>query len=267
MFKSILKHNKSFSTISIRRAASPTAPDASVKERKRKIKSDLKFKELDNLPKHPLYMPISQALNYLRSFEIGRPSKSTNIICTLFIKGEQGAIPISGTINIPFPPYRKIKPIIFTSNNEVKEVLSKTNLDIMIGGNELVDKFLSQELTPDLFTHAFATPELERHLKTNLGRILGPSGLQPTAKKGTVTDDPNKILQVLNSFQIRQKDSKIDFPIGNCDFNDYQIISNLKSISEYINKIIDDPNVVKKNKLGYCYISTGRTPPLVIDFK
>lgn len=116
-----------------------------------------------------------------------------------------------------------------------------------------------------MFTHAFATQEMAPHLKS-VARILGRAGLQPTAKKGTITDDVNTILDVMRSFQIKQKENHISFPVGNCTFSDSQIMSNLKAISDEIHSKID-ANTTKKTRLGYCYIGTANSPGLVIDFK
>ncbi|CAX41388.1 mitochondrial ribosomal protein, large subunit, putative [Candida dubliniensis CD36] len=232
--------------------------------KKRKLRQELKFNALDNPIDHPLHMPIAKALNILRSLEVGKPADKTTISCNIYVRQEQGAAPIQTKVDIPFPVQRKTKAVVFTTQQPVIEELKKAGIETF-GGRDLLDKFLNQELTPDLFTHAFATQEMEPHLKA-VARILGPAGLQPTAKKGTVTDDINTILDVIRSFQIKQKDNHISFPVGNCTFSDAQIMSNIKAISDKIYSKID-PNATKKTRLGYCYIGTANSPGLVIDFK
>ncbi|AOW29449.1 hypothetical protein MG5_03966 [Candida albicans P57072] len=234
------------------------------KEKKRKLRQELKFNALDNPIDHPLHMPIAKALNILRSLEVGKPADKTTISCNIYVRQEQGAAPISGKVDIPFPVQRKTKPVVFTTQQPVIEELKKAGIETF-GGRELLDKFINQELTPDMFTHAFATQEMAPHLKS-VARILGRAGLQPTAKKGTITDDVNTILDVMRSFQIKQKENHISFPVGNCTFSDSQIMSNLKAISDEIHSKID-ANTTKKTRLGYCYIGTANSPGLVIDFK
>ncbi|KAI5956357.1 hypothetical protein KGF54_000832 [Candida jiufengensis] len=235
------------------------------KQKKRKLRQELKFKSLENPIEHPLHMPIAEALNTIRSFEVGKPVDKTTITCHLYVRQEQGAHPINGTVDIPYPVNKKTKPLIFTTQqsmiSEIEPLVGSEN----IGGKELIDKFINQELLPSDFTHVFATSEMESQLRS-VARILGPAGLQPTKKKGTVTDDPHSITNILRSFQIKQKDSNITFSVGNCTFSDFQIMSNLKAVSDVIFSQID-PNASKKTRLGYCYITTANSPGLVIDFK
>lgn len=231
------------------------------KEKKKQLKDELKFKALEDPIDHPLHMPILKALRILRAIEVGRP---TTISCSIYVRQEQGAAPLQAKVDIPFPVKRKTNPVVFTSHPHVVEEMKKAGI-LTVGGKDLIEKFVSQELLPSAFTHAFATPEMVPYLKS-VARILGPAGLQPTAKKGTVTDDAKAILDVVNSFQIRQRDNNISFPVGDCSFSDVQILSNLKAVSDAIYSKID-PNAKKRTRLGYCYMTTARSPGLVIDFK
>lgn len=234
------------------------------KEKKKQLKDELKFKALEEPINHPLHMPILKALRILRAFETGIPAEKSTISCQIYVRQEQGAAPILAKVDIPFPVHRKTNPIIFTTHPHVIEEMKKVGIKT-VGGKELIEKFISQELLPSSFTHAFATTEIAPQLKS-VARILGPAGLQPTAKKGTVTDDVKAILDVVNSFQIKQRDYNIGFPVGDCSFTDVQIMSNLKAVSDAIYEKID-PNAKKRTRLGYCYITTSRSPGLVIDFK
>ncbi|CAK9441595.1 mitochondrial 54S ribosomal protein uL1m [Lodderomyces beijingensis] len=236
------------------------------KEKKRKLKEELKFQNMEDLPDHPLHMSIADALNTIRSINIGKPAEKTNIACNLFVRQEQGASPINETINIPFPVSKKTKPVVFTSDagfiEELKDVVDPQH----IGGRELLAKFSEGKLDASAFTHAFATSDMEKDLKS-VARILGPAGLMPSKKRGTVTDSPSDVLKIVRSFQIKQKNGHVSFLVGNCTFSDYQIMKNLKAISDAIHKTIDDPSTKKKTRTGHCYISSAHSPSLVIDFK
>ncbi|EMG47720.1 MRPL1 54S ribosomal protein L1 [Candida maltosa Xu316] len=233
------------------------------KERKYKLKQEMKMKELENPIDHPLHMPIAQALNIVRSFEVGKPVDKTTIACTISVVQEQGATPLSGTVNIPFPVQRKTKPVVFTSNQSIVEELKRHNITT-VGGKDLLEKFASGEISTEGFTHAFATVEMAPQLKT-VARVLGPAGLQPTAKKGTIVNNVAAIMQIISSFQYKQKENHISFPVGDCSFSDAQIMANLKAVSDSIHSQID-PNANKKTRLGYCFMTTARSPGLVIDF-
>ena len=234
------------------------------KEKKKKLREELKMKALDEPINHPLHMSIAEALNTIRSFEVGKPVDKSNISCNIYVRQEQGATPINCMLEVPHPVNVRTKPLVFTTQQQVIDDLSPHMNPEHIGGKDLVNKFLSQELSPSDFTHGFATSEFESQLKP-LGRILGPLGLIPTKKKGTVIDDASEILNVLRAFRIRQRDGTISFVAGNCTFSDQQVMENLKAISDAIHAQID-PKAVKKTKLGYCYIRSANSPGLVIDF-
>ncbi|KAI3404120.2 hypothetical protein KGF56_003020 [Candida oxycetoniae] len=235
------------------------------REKKRRLRKELKFNALENPAEHPLHMDIATALNTIRSFELGKPLKKTNITCSLYARQEQGAAPINANLNLPFPVNKKNNPLLFTTHQGVMEELESLIPRENMGGKELLDRFINQELLPGDFTHAFATCEMEPHLKS-VSRILGPAKLQPTKKKGTVTDDLSVIRNILSSYQIKQRDFHISFTAGDCSFSDFQIISNLKAISDAIYRQID-PKASKKTRLGHCFITSANSPGLVIDFK
>jgi ribosomal protein L1 len=233
-------------------------------EKKRQIRAEIKFNAMEENPEHPLHMSIQEALRVLRAFEAGKTPDKTTISCQLYVRQELGATPIQTKVDMPFPINRKTNPIVFTSQSHVAQAMKQAGIQ-NVGGKELLEKFVTKEMIPAGFTHAFATTEMTPYLKS-VARILGPAGLQPTAKKGTVTDNINDILDVVNSFHIKQKDGSIAFPVGNCGFTDVQIMSNLKAISDAIHSKID-PEAKKKTRLSNCYITTSRSPGLVIDFK
>ena len=105
------------------------------------------------------------------------------------------------------------------------------------GGRELLDKFINQELTPDMFTHAFATQEMAPHLKS-VARILGRAGLQPTAK-GDYNRRRKHHPRRHEIVPDQTKGKPHLLPVGNCTFSDSQIMSNLKAISDEIHSKID----------------------------
>lgn len=65
------------------------------KQKKRKLRQELKFKSLENPIDHPLHMPIAEALNTIRSFEVGKPADKSTITCNLYVRQEQGAAPLT----------------------------------------------------------------------------------------------------------------------------------------------------------------------------
>ena len=125
------------------------------------MRQELKFNALDNPIDHPLHMPIAKALNILRSLEVGKPADKTTISCNIYVRQEQG-LHQSWEKSISHSRAKKNQTSRLhhpaASNRRVEKAGIET-----FGGRELLDKFINQELTPDMFTHAFATQEMAPH--------------------------------------------------------------------------------------------------------
>lgn len=226
---------------------------------KAKVKEQLRMKNLEkDYSFNPLYMPIPNAMRYLRAAEVGN---SAMVVLYLHVAQQAGAKPLAGNINFPHG-MSKFKPIVFTSDPEKIEELKKNNIT-HTGGKELVEKIANKEIDPDQFTHAFATPEVD--LKP-IARIMGPRGLMPSAKKNTVTEDINVILGLASLTPFKQRGLNISFPVGTTSMSDAQIVENIKAASDAVYAQID-PEASKKTVLSKCFISSFQGPGLIIPFK
>ncbi|EGW31908.1 uncharacterized protein SPAPADRAFT_61015, partial [Spathaspora passalidarum NRRL Y-27907] len=187
---------RSFST-----SLTANAPAAVKASRKQQRLKQRKYKTAPQT--HPLYLPVSQALRYLRAFAVGQPNHKQKITLQMAVSQDKGAHPLNGNIQFPNPVI-DFEPIVFTTKNDKIEELTKQGIKL-VGGVDLIEKIKAKELPLDSLTHAFATPEIVDRLKP-LARTLGPKGLMPNVKKGTVTDDIGKMFQLSGQYPFKQKD-------------------------------------------------------------
>ncbi|KAI0068028.1 ribosomal protein L1 [Artomyces pyxidatus] len=162
-------------------------------------------------------MTLAEAVNVLRAVEVG----SSNAMYELTVKTAMprgSAIP-KGRITLPREPKAKEKDrILVFAEGRAAEDAKKAGADI-VGGAELVDGVVSGRHQATLI---LCTPALIRSITPRLGRILGPRGLMPSERRGTVTDDVSgfiRRLQGTNEWKgdkagtIRAPIAKLDFPI------------------------------------------------------
>ncbi|RLV90830.1 54S ribosomal protein L1 mitochondrial [Spathaspora sp. JA1] len=258
MFKSVTTKplTRSFSITSTSYAPASKKPSRkSAKVKQKKYNSPV--------TSHPLYMEIPQALRYLRAFQVGQPLVKQSIYLQLSLNQEKGAHPLNGSIQFPHPVV-EFEPIVFTTQADKIEELKKNGVKY-VGGAELIEQIKLKEVSIDSLTHAFATPEIVDKLKP-VARMLGPKGLLPNVKKGTVTDDINKMFQLSGQLPFKQKDVLLNCIIGNCNFSDLQILENLHAASKAIYGSID-PKATKKTKVGIARLHTFQSPGIAVEFE
>ena len=153
---------------------------------------------------------------------------------------------IRGVINLPHGSGKNIKVAVFAKGEKAKEA-KEAGADL-VGDNDLQEKIEKGKLDFDLL---IATPDMMSVIG-KLGKILGPKGLMPNPKLGTVTQDISKAVQNAKSGQVQFKNDKagiIHAGIGKIDFKDEALIENLKVVYETILK--NRPETVKGSKSTY----------------
>ena len=166
-----------------------------------------------------------------------------------------------------FPkPLRYIKIAAFTNDESKLEELREKYPNHLIGGADLVAKIKSGGISVD-FDKAFATPDIVPALQSQVARILGPRGVLPSVKKGTVSDDISSLLQEsLGSMPFRQRGNSISIGVGKCYFTDREILQNIISARAAFKTAVDNQKSKKPNILSKTTLSSTHGPGIVIDF-
>ena len=136
---------------------------------------------------------------------------------------------IRGTVSLPHGTGQEVRVVVFAQGDKAREA-EEAGADA-VGTEDLVDKIVDGWLD---FDSAIATPDLMRTIMPKLGRILGPRGLMPNAKAGTVTMDVAEAIQTIKAGQIEYRVEKesgvIHAPVGKATFEDNQIKENIEAV-------------------------------------
>lgn len=136
---------------------------------------------------------------------------------------------IRGTVALPHGTGQEIRVVVFAQGDKVREA-EEAGADA-VGAEDLVDKIVDGWMD---FDSAIATPDLMRTIMPKLGRILGPRGLMPNAKAGTVTMDVAEAVQTIKAGQIEYRVEKesgvIHAPVGKATFEEAQIKDNIQAV-------------------------------------
>ena len=140
---------------------------------------------------------------------------------------------VRGATNLPHGSGKTYKVAVFAEGDEAKE--AKDAGADMVGMEDLADDMKKGNIDYDVI---IATPETMR-IVSPLGQILGPKGLMPNPKLGTVTDDIKKAVTDAKSGQVElrnDKDGNIGLSLGKKSFDNEKIIKNFKAVIDALTK-------------------------------
>ncbi|QEU62314.1 Mrpl1 [Kluyveromyces lactis] len=214
---------------------------------------------------HPLYMSVSKALRYLRAIEVGQPASQQTITLTTLVVAERGVPPLTGNVSFG-KPLKDVKVAVFT-NDEAQAALMKDKYNVhLVGGSDLVSQIKAGEVNID-FDKAFATPDIVPQLASQVGRILGPRGLLPTAKKGTVAEDLEPLIKdSMSSVPFRQRGNSISLGVAKTHFTDKEVLENLLATQKAFKQSITNQQTKKPSILSQTTLTSTHGPGIVIDF-
>lgn len=142
---------------------------------------------------------------------------------------------IRGTVSLPHGTGKSVRVAVFAEGDKAREA-EEAGADF-VGTDDLVDKIVEGWLE---FDATIATPDLMRSIMPKLGRILGPRGLMPNPKAGTVTMDVAETLQNIKAGQIEYRVERtsgiVHVPIGKVSFEETQIKDNLTTVMDALVK-------------------------------
>ena len=148
-------------------------------------------------------------------------------------KQKKNEINIRTAINLPGGTGKKVKVAVVCEENKSQEA-KEAGADL-VGGDEFVEKIKAGDLN---FEKLICTPGMMIKL-SKLGKILGPKGLMPNPKLGSVTNDLKKAVTDSKSGQVEirnDKDGNIGVSIGKKSFEDQKLIKNYKAIIDALEK-------------------------------
>jgi large subunit ribosomal protein L1 len=167
---------------------------------------------------------------------------------------------VRGTVVLPHGTGKKVRVLVFAKGQKEKEALD-AGAD-MVGAEDLIEKISKGWLD---FDKTIATPDM-MGLVSKLGKILGPRGLMPNPKVGTVTFDLERAIKEIKAGKVEFKVEKagiIHVPAGKVSFGFDQLFENIKTILEVILRV--KPPTSKGIYLRSIGLSTTMGPGIKID--
>ena len=159
--------------------------------------------------------------------------ESVDLSFQINIKQKKSEINIRTVVNLPGGTGKKVKVAVVCEESKTSEAKS-AGADV-VGGDEFIDKIKSGEMN---FEKLICTPSMMIKL-SKLGKVLGPKGLMPNPKLGSVTEDLNTAITNAKSGQAEirnDKDGNIGVSIGKKSFQDDLLIKNYNAIIETLEK-------------------------------
>ena len=152
----------------------------------------------------------------------------------LGVDGRHADQQVRGAVVLPHGTGKTVKVLVFAKGNKVDEALA-AGADYA-GGDELVPKIQNEGWLD--FDVVVATPDM-MGVVGRLGRVLGPKGLMPNPKAGTVTMDVTKAVNDIKAGKIEYRLDKtniIHVPVGKASFTEEQLADNFQTLMDAINK-------------------------------
>ena len=179
----------------------------------------------------------------------------------LGVDGRQADQQIRGAVVLPHGTGKKVRILVFAKDAKAEE--AKAAGADYVGGDELIPKIQNENWFE--FDVVVATPDM-MGVVGRLGRVLGPKGLMPNPKAGTVTMDVTKAINEIKAGKIEYRLDKtniIHVPVGKASFTEEQLADNFQTLIDAINKA--KPAAVKGQYLKSVTLTSTMGPGVKIN--
>ena len=211
------------------------------------------------IDKDALYAPL-QAVRLAKVTNPAKFDATVEVAFCLGVDPRKADQMVRGTVNLPHGTGKTARVLVF-ANGEKADEARAAGADI-VGGDELIDKVAAGWTD---FDAAVATPDLMGKVG-RLGKVLGPRGLMPNPKTGTVTMDVAKAVTEIKGGKIEfrvDKHSNLHFVIGKASFSDDQLVENYAAALDEVLRL--KPSAAKGRSLKKATVSTTMGPGVPVD--
>ena len=203
---------------------------------------------------------MQEAINTLKQTATAKFIETVEFHANLNIDPKYSDQQLRTTVTLPHGVGKSIKIAVLTNKDKINEA-QNGGADI-VGSEELIEQISQGRLDFDLL---IATPDMMPKL-AKLGRVLGPKGLMPSPKSGTVTTTLTSTLLDFKKGKFEYKADKtgiVHVSFGKSNFTEIQLIENLKSLYQSIEQ--NRPSGVKGKYFKTAFICTTMGPSIKLD--
>ncbi len=217
-----------------------------------------RYKSASTLIEKEKIYSLKEAIDILKSIPHVKFDETVEISCKLNADPKKSDQMIRSFVVLPYGTGKEVKVLVFCEPE--KEKLAKEAGADFVGGQDLIDKIVKESWLE--FDSCISTPQMMR-LVSRLGKILGPRGLMPSPKTGTVTEDIESAIKEAKAGKVEFRMDKfgcLAIGVGKISFPQEFLINNIETFLEALNNA--KPQAVKGELVKSMYISTTMSPSL-----
>jgi large subunit ribosomal protein L1 len=239
--------------------AQTTTPGSEPKENQIMQRSKAYRAAAEKIDRNKTYSPL-EAVRLARGFSTAKFDQTVEVSMRLGVDPRKADQMVRGTVNLPHGTGKTARVLVFASGDKAEEARA-AGAD-HVGSDELVDKVGGGWLD---FDAVVATPDMMGKVG-RLGRVLGPRGLMPNPKTGTVTTDVAKAVGDIKGGKIEfrvDRHANLHFIIGKVSFDEKQLAENYAAALDEIQRL--KPSSAKGRYIKRVTMSTTMGPGIAID--
>ncbi|MGA9965837.1 MAG: 50S ribosomal protein L1 [Terriglobales bacterium] len=205
--------------------------------------------------------PMQEAVTLLQKVKYAKFDETVEITMRLGVDPKHADQMVRGTVVLPHGLGKSKRVLVIASGDKIKEA-EAAGADF-VGGEEMVEKINKENWTD--FDALIATPDVMKSVG-RLGKVLGPKGLMPNPKTGTVTFDVGKAVQEVKAGKVEFRTDKtalVHVPVGKISFSPDKLVDNATTVITSVVKA--KPTVAKGKYVKGCYLSSSMGPGISID--
>ncbi len=213
----------------------------------------------EKIDRDALYSPL-EAVRLAKATNPAKFDATVEVAFRLGVDPRKADQMVRGTVNLPHGTGKTARVLVFANGEKAQEALAAGADEV--GGDELIDKVAAGYTD---FDAAVATPDLMGKVG-RLGKVLGPRGLMPNPKTGTVTMDVAKAVTEIKGGKIEfrvDKHSNLHFVIGKASFSDEALIENYAAALDEVLRL--KPSAAKGRYVKKATITTTMGPGVPVD--
>lgn len=204
---------------------------------------------------------VAEAVSLVKKTAVAKFDETIEAHIRTGCDGRHADQQIRGAVVLPHGTGKKVRILVFAKDAKAEE--AKAAGADFVGGEELIPKIQNENWFE--FDVVVATPDM-MGVVGRLGRVLGPKGLMPNPKAGTVTMDVTKAIQDIKAGKIEYRLDKtniIHVPVGKASFTEEQLTDNFQTLIDAINKA--RPSAVKGQFLKSVTLTSTMGPGVKIN--
>ena len=207
--------------------------------------------------------PLKEAVGVLARFPKAKFNETIDLAFRLGVDPKQSDQMVRGTVPLPHGSGKTVRVLVFAKSGAAADAAKAAGAEY-VGFEDMIKK--CQEGWAD-FDVAVATPEAMAEVR-KLGKVLGPRGLMPNPKTGTVTDDTAKAVKEVKAGRVEFKIDKagnVHVVVGKASFKPEQLEENARAVIDAVSKA--RPASIKGTYINTCTLSATMSPPVRVDLR